>query len=99
MNYFCLQTKIFTSFEFSSASLKDRGTWITLIDYCACAQNGGVIKGGSAWSERTWISATGLKKDDIHRKSTLWRHKKGDIHVLFYPKNYETDYKKAQQNG
>ena len=75
--------------QFLSASQADRGTWLSLLAYCAGAENGGRIKGMGEWTPQTVERVIGIGLADVETESALWSWDGVDLVVLNYPHDAE----------
>lgn len=70
---------------FVDASPAQRGTWLSLLSYCAGQENSGLIKGAKAFDERKWLKLAGVTLAEAQEDCGLWLWQKGDVLVQFYP--------------
>lgn len=99
MNWLNLEIKTLTSPEFLGSEPLDRATWLCLMRYCAQQENGGTIKDCEKWNDRKWQQLVGVTKEEVMRKSLLWRVKTDHIDVWAYPLEKEKEIQKNRKNG
>jgi hypothetical protein len=78
-----------------------RATWLSLLAFCACRENGGVISDAEGWSNRDWDRLAGTSKLGINKivEGGLAWWEGGDLHVNHYPLGPEEKRKQRQESG
>lgn len=84
MNWLNLHTAVLDSPEFIGSDPVERSTWLCLLRYCIGQENGGIIKGCSAWKPDQW-KAILVRRRDVLRESALWRWESGDLILPYDP--------------
>jgi hypothetical protein len=83
MDYLNIHRSVLDSEEFLSASLTQRGAWLSVYRYCAGQENGGRIEGAKAWTDRAWLQICGVSLREIRSECRLWVWE-GDALVLWF---------------
>jgi hypothetical protein len=99
MHWTYLEHAVMDTAEFCSASMHDRGVWVTLIKFCGSKENGGTIKGCKNWDDRTWLQLTGMVAKDLAPIVQLWAWDGDDLIVYGYPIEKEAKVVSNRKNG
>ena len=79
-----------------SASVMQRGAWMSFVIYSAKNDTDGVIVGAWLWTDKQWITRTGVTLsdlddiDNIEANSPLWKWVGDDLHIELYPRRRRT---------
>ena len=76
-----------------SASVIQRGTWLSLVLYSAKNDTDGVIVGAWRWTDKQWLTRTGGLISDLDESevdSPLWTWVGVDLHLELYPRQRRT---------
>lgn len=100
MNWFNVSIGGLQKPAFTSATVAELGTWLRLGCYCAEQENGGHILNCKEWTDRQWLIAAGLERNDVQAPSQLWRWDKvGGLYVNHYPEDQEREVKLKRKAG
>ena len=100
MNWLNLGMIFLDDEPFAGAEAVDRGTWVSLLKYCAKVENGGRITGAALWKTRKSERILGVSEEETHREAAgLWEIDGEDIVVLGYPADQEAKVKAKRLNG
>lgn len=77
--------------EYIGSSPAERGTWLSVLAFCADQENGGRIVGAALWKDRQWQQACGVTLREVRASSRLIRIEGEDVVVVFYPIEREID--------
>ena len=99
MNWLNLRTETLHAPEFIGSDPTARGTWIALMFYCAQQENGGVIVGAAAWSDRQWQQTCGVTRAEVDAAAKLTRWAGDDLHVFAYPIDQEAAFAAMSSGG
>ena len=76
-----------------SASVIQRGAWMSLVLYSAKNDTDGVIVGAWLWTDKQWLARTGGLISDLDESdadSPLWKWVGVDLHIELYPRRRRT---------
>lgn len=99
MDWLNLHYSVLNSEAFIGSEPVDRATWLCLLQYCVSQENGGMIFGAAAWSDRKWQQLCRITKAEVARKSNLWWREGGYLRVLFYPDDKEREVQAKRRAG
>lgn len=92
MNWFRVETANARSQEFLCSTMEQRGKWLTLLNYCAEQNNGGVIEGAAELPSIFFQQSCGMTLEQLREDCPLWSWKEPDLLVGFYPHQAEANY-------
>lgn len=100
MNYLNLHTDTLRSAEYLGADPIERATWLNLMGWCASQENGGIISGGSSWTDRKWQQLCGITKAEVELISELYHFDPdGNLQVRFYPSDKESEVRTKRETA
>lgn len=99
MNWLNIEIKTLISNEFLGSEPVDRATWICLLRYCAQQENGGKVKGCKEWKDRQWMQLAGITREEVTRKTMLWKWDADTVTVWEYPICKEKEIKAKRKAG
>lgn len=100
MSYMLVSRWVWTSKEYRTATLTQRGIWMCLMAFCTDQMNGGVIEGFGGWSKADVRRVLDAPWAKVMRGSGLWVvDEAGDLHVFGYPLEKEDAYRSKQEGG
>lgn len=85
MEWLNLHVSILSSADFLCSESVERGVWLSLLHHCVRQENGGVISGAGAWTDRQWQQICAVRLRDVAGDHRLWRWSGNDITVIAYP--------------
>ncbi|MCW1926539.1 hypothetical protein OKA05_28565 [Luteolibacter arcticus] len=89
MEFLNLHSSALDSPEMAGADPAELGTWLMLARYCAGQENGGVIAGCRAWTDRKWQTVVRVAHAMAMRDTELWSWEGDDLHLRHYPADQE----------
>jgi len=96
MNWININTAHRRDPRWKSASVMQRGAWLSFVIYSAKNDTDGVIVGAWLWTDKQWITRTGVPLNDlddidnIEANSPLWKWVGDDLHIELYPRRRRT---------
>lgn len=99
MNWLNLSVSIATSPEYIGAEPTQRGTWFSLIAYCALQENGGILPSCREWKDRRWQQTAGVTAEEIEATCDLYWFDGDDLHVAFYPTSKQKQVESGRTGG
>ena len=99
MEWFNVHTSILDSEEFVCSKPVDQATWLKLERYCIGQENGGVIQGAQAWTDRQWQHLVRATRKEVRRNCKLWEWVGDDLKVMFYPSDKELEIKAKRRSA
>src|SRR6478609_975376 len=97
MIWFNIHTSTLDSEEFLGSAPVDQATWLKLERYCIGQENGGVIRGAKAWTNRRCQQLVGATRKEALRDCQLWEWDGDDLKVKFYPADKELEVQAKRQ--
>ncbi|MCW1887693.1 hypothetical protein OKA04_23350 [Luteolibacter flavescens] len=99
MEYLNLDLADLNSEEYRGSEPVERGTWLSLIGYCAHQENGGLIAGAKEWKDRKCQQVLGITRHEMLRDCALWSFEGDDLRVMFYPLAQEEKLRAKREAG
>ena len=99
MEFLNLHSSALDSPEMAGADPAELGTWLMLARYCAGQENGGVIAGCRAWTDRKWQTVVRVAQAMAMRETELWSWDGDDLHVKHYPAEQEAAVKAKRERN
>lgn len=100
MDWLKLPLAVLRSEPFIDADPTQRATWLSLLGYCADAENGGRIPNCRDWKCRKWQQLAGVLREEVHRSAHgLYTWDDQDLVVGFYPHEQEAMVRASRENG
>jgi hypothetical protein len=99
MEFLNLHSSALDSPEMAGADPAELGTWLMLARYCAGQENGGVIAGCRAWTDRKWQTVARVAQAMAMRETELWSWDGDDLHVKHYPAEQEAAVKAKRERN
>lgn len=94
-----LQVSTIDSDAWARSDRVSQAVWMALLRYCCGQENGGRIEDCKSWTERDWMLVCKVSKNEVTRKSLLWRWEGEDLEVEFYPHESESLTKSRREGA
>ena len=91
MKYLSLELKTLRSPEYVGSAPTERGTWLSVLGYCADQENGGRIVGAMTWKDRQWQQVCGVTLREVRSTTRLLLIEGDDVIVFGYPVCLESE--------
>lgn len=86
--------------EYTSAEPAQQLAWFHLLLYCAQQENGGIIRGASAFTDRQWQRLMDVDGETIRSRCALWLwDSEGNLVVWEYPEKQEQSVQAKREGG
>lgn len=89
MKYLSLELKTLRSPEYVGSAPTERGTWLSILGYCADQENGGRLTGAMSWKDRQWQQTCGVTAREVRSATRLLVTDGDDVVVFGYPTEVE----------
>lgn len=99
MNWINLRTETLRSADFANAKPGAIETWLRVLAYSCEQENGGRLAGAVAWTERAWLMACGVTKQEIENAKPLLFDDGVDFFIAEYPTEKEHEIKAKRKAG
>lgn len=99
MNWINIPLSFFISSDYRGSDPIDRATWLSLLAFCANAENGGRIQGAAAWKCRKWQQVCGVTMEEVGHHCDLWSWDGDDLVVAHYPLDMEKKVRQKRAAG
>jgi len=87
MDHFNIKTTEMRAVAFTSAPMKERGIWLTLMLHCVATEKA-VIESCRNWPEKNWLSVLGVSKADVIKGGSMWEWVNDDLMVWNFPHHH-----------
>lgn len=99
MDYLNFHRSVFDGEEFLTATVAQRGTWLSVYRYCAGQENGGRIEGAKAWTDRVALQLCGVSMKELGQTCRLWSWDGDALVISFYNKEAEATVQRLRSQA
>ena len=99
MKYLSIDLSTLRSPEYIGSTPTERGTWLSVLGYCADQENGGRIVGAMTWKDRQWQQVCGVTLREVRSTTRLLLIEGDDVIVFDYPLYLEEEIRKRRVSG
>ena len=99
MKYLSIDLSTLRSPEYIGSTPTERGTWLSVLGYCADQENGGRIVGAMTWKDRQWQQVCGVTLREVRTATRLLMIEGEDVIVFDYPLYLEEEIRKRRVSG
>ena len=99
MMYLNIDLSTLRSPEYIGSAPTERGTWLSVLGYCADQENGGRIVGAMTWKDRQWQQVCGVTLREVRATTRLLLIEGDDVIVFGYPVCLESEIVAKREGG
>ena len=99
MKYLNIDLSTLRSPEYIGSAPTERGTWLSVLGYCADQENGGRIVGAMTWKDRQWQQVCGVTLREVRATTRLLLVEGDDVIVFDYPLFLEEEIRNRRASG
>lgn len=99
MKYLNIDLSTLRSPAYIGSAPTERGTWLSILGYCADQENGGRIVGAMTWKDRQWQQVCGVTLREVRATTRLLFVDGDDVLVYDYPSELEHEIQVKREAG